>query len=107
MSSNREARHSVDFRSISINGLTLQFTVSQAAIVRVLWENAENGTPCVGGAALLAAADSDMDRGDIGPLFYRHPHWHLAWGRFLKRARRGVYYLDFNAFALQEISCMR
>jgi hypothetical protein len=43
-----EARHSSDFRSVFWFGCMYYFTPDQAACVRVLWRDWENGTPEVG-----------------------------------------------------------
>lgn len=51
-----EARHSCDFRCVSWFGRMYYFTPDQAACVRVLWRDWENGTPEVGQDAIKEKA---------------------------------------------------
>jgi hypothetical protein len=57
-----ERSHSPDYRSVSWDGRTYRLTAMQAAVVRMLWEAWEAGTPDVGQHTLLEAADSCADR---------------------------------------------
>src|SRR2546423_10646790 len=52
-------RHSADFRCVVWCGVEYVFTPTQAAVVRQLWEAADEGTPSVGQATLLEGAGSD------------------------------------------------
>lgn len=65
--------HSPDFRSVNWYGTLHEFTPQQAACVKVLWEAWENGTPAVGDATTLEAADSKAER--LGLVFRDHPAW--------------------------------
>lgn len=49
----REAKHSPDFRSVNWFGTEYHFTATQAACVSVLWDAWTNGTPEIGGDTLL------------------------------------------------------
>lgn len=82
------ARHSDDFRSARWFGTTYTFTPSQAVIVRELWKHWKRGTPRVGAAALLEAADMISDR--ISELFKRSP----AWGEMIRTDGGGGYWLE-------------
>jgi hypothetical protein len=66
-------RHSPDFRSAQWCNRQFSFTASQAAVVRVLWEAFYNGTPEVGDATLLEAAESESKR--LSDLFPRSDAW--------------------------------
>jgi hypothetical protein len=68
----RTAAHSPDFRCINWYGTEYTFTPNQAAIVKILWEAWENGTPDVGQETLRAQAEveSRIDR-----LFLGHAAW--------------------------------
>jgi hypothetical protein len=65
--------HSPDFRSARWYGTLHEFTALQAACVKVLWEARDNGTPTLGDATILEAADSDAER--LGLVFRDHPAW--------------------------------
>jgi hypothetical protein len=54
--------HSPDFRAVCWHGKHYRFTATRAAVVKVLWEAWETGTPEVGGALLLEAAGSESGR---------------------------------------------
>lgn len=68
-----EVAHSDDFRSVNWHGAEHTFSSSQAACIRVLWENWERNTPDVGGETLLEASDSTANR--VADLFKRHNAW--------------------------------
>jgi hypothetical protein len=70
-----ECRHGPDFRSVVWYGTEHVFSSKQAAVVRILWEAWENGTPDVGGATLLTANDCETDRLDHLFNAGRHPAW--------------------------------
>ena len=67
------ARHSPDFRSVHWFGVSYSFTALQGAMVRILWEAWEDGTPDVGQERLLEEAGSEANR--IRDLFRGHPAW--------------------------------
>lgn len=71
------ATHGPDFRSVNWYGTCFEFTSQQAAVVKVLWEAMENGTPTVGDPTLLEAVESGAGR--LPNLFRDHP----AWGRMI------------------------
>jgi hypothetical protein len=54
-------------------GTPYEFTAQQAACIKVLWEARDNGTPTLGDATILEAADSDAER--LGLVFRDHPAW--------------------------------
>ena len=56
------ANHSPDFRTINWYGTPYKLTATQAAVVRVLWEARDNGTPDVGQHTLLEEAGSESSR---------------------------------------------
>ena len=77
------ARHSPDFRSAHWYGADYAFTGNQAAVVKILWEAWENGTPEVSDAHLLTKAESDCKR--LAGVF-RHAKTgkqHDAWDKMI------------------------
>jgi len=76
-SSGNDAVHSPDFRSVNWFGEEHTFTPNQAAVIKVLWENWNQGTAEVGDQYLLEAADSSGNRLD---LVFRG---HRAWGTMI------------------------
>jgi hypothetical protein len=82
------ARHSLDFRSICWFGTVHSFTSTQAAVLKLLWESWEQGTPEVGGDTLLVAADSTAQ--SLRHVFRGHP----TWGTMIIQGRRGTYRLN-------------
>lgn len=83
-------RHSDDFRSVSWFGVIYCFSPGQAVIVRELWKAWRNGTPFVGAAVLLEAADMVSDK--ISQLFKGHP----AWGTMIRTDSKGIYWLHIE-----------
>lgn len=83
----KPCRHSIDFRFVRWNGKDYIFSPGQAAIVKVLWEEMERGTPKVGAGPLLHAADLISDK--VSKLFAGHP----AWNVMIKTDGAGVYWL--------------
>lgn len=81
------ARHSADFRSARWFGVTYHFSPSQAVIIRCLWDAWRNGTPSMGAASLIEAADMVSDR--VADLFRGHE----AWGDMVQSDGKGRYYL--------------
>jgi hypothetical protein len=81
------ARHSPDFRCVAWFGKQFHFTPAQSLVVEVLWKAWNHGTPRVGAAALLEAADMVSDK--IADLFKRSE----AWGIMIGTDGNGVYYL--------------
>jgi hypothetical protein len=81
--------HSPDYRSVVWDGRNYRLTPLQAAVVKVLWEAWELGSPDVGGATLLEAADSCADR--LRDVFRRS----VAWGELVvPGATKGTYRLN-------------
>jgi hypothetical protein len=62
-----------DFRSVRWFGKEFFFTPHQAACVRTLWENWENGTPEVGQETVLSRASCTTKR--LVDLFKEHEAW--------------------------------
>jgi hypothetical protein len=84
----RRVAHSVDFHSVVWFGRRFEFTHGQAACVKVLWQAWKNGTPVVGGHAILEQAGLAGKRFDL--IFRGHP----AWGEMIVAGlRRGNYRL--------------
>lgn len=81
------SRHSVDYRSVQWEGREFVFSPNQAAVVKVLWEAMEDGTPEVGGDTLLEAAGSEAVR--MRDVFRDHP----AWGSLIVPGARRTYRL--------------
>jgi len=75
------ARHSFDFRSVHWYGPEYSFTAKQAAIVKLLWEAWDNGTPDVADATLLEACDLTTSR--LVDIFRNNP----AWGSMIVEGR--------------------
>lgn len=89
MNTDSVVEHSSDFRSVRWHGGEYTFSGPQAACVRILWENWEQGTPDVGGETLIEAIDSNASR--VTDLFKRHE----AWGTMIVPGRRkGTYRLQ-------------
>jgi hypothetical protein len=82
------ARHSPDFRSVHWHGVDYVFSPIQAAIVRQLWQAWEQGTPDIGGDALMVGAGAETR--ELRHGFRNHP----AWGRMIVSLRRGLYRLS-------------
>jgi hypothetical protein len=82
------ARRSPDCRSVRWFGKSYHFTPAQAAIVAILWNAWENGTPRVGAGVLLHAADMVSDR--VSELFKRSD----AWGTMIRTDTIGHYWLS-------------
>jgi len=82
-----EISHADDFRSVRWYGTEYIFTPTQAACVRVLWEAWERGSPVVGQASILEAADSTGSR--LRDVFEKGMH--PAWGTMIVPARKGAF----------------
>ena len=83
------ARHSPDFRSLYWFGTTYLFTPMQAAIVAILWEAWQNGTPDVGGEYLLENAGCDREAKRMDAVFAGCE----AWGAAVQSRSKGSYRL--------------
>jgi len=66
---------STDFRSLRWSGAVYSFTANQAAVVKLLLENWESGTPDVGDETLLHAVDPESPPARLSTLFRDHPAW--------------------------------
>lgn len=95
----QDARHSLDFASVRWDGVELSFSPMQAAIVKLLWEAAANGTPELHASTLLVEADSRLQENRLDPLFFRHPAWKSL---IVRGKRRGTYRLDAGAFSANQ-----
>ena len=62
-----------DFATVRWLGRLYFFTSTQAAVVKVLWEAWENGTPALRQETILMTASSESDK--LAPLFREHPAW--------------------------------
>jgi hypothetical protein len=75
-------RHGPDFRSVQWFGTVYNFTGAQAAVVGLLWETWENGTPEVGQAWLLEKAGLESKR--LVEVFkVAGSELHPAWGSMI------------------------
>lgn len=78
----------VDGHTLRWNDEEFTFTAKQAVVVRMLFEHLENGTPEVGGTALLDAVDHTAPPKKLSVLFKEHP----AWNRIIVEGeRRGTF----------------
>jgi hypothetical protein len=84
--------HSIDYRSIRINGQTHALTLNQATIIKILHEAHQRGTPWVGKAELLAAVESETSR--VQDSFKRSPLWQTL---VISGERKGTYGLNLTA----------
>lgn len=83
------AVHSSDFHSVNWFGTKYCFTSTQAACVKVLWENWEQETPNVGEATILDRAGSSGSR--LRDVFQKGKH--PAWKRMIVSPKKGTYCL--------------
>jgi hypothetical protein len=67
--------HSEDFRSVSWFGQNYCFNISQALVVKRLWEAWAKGTPDVGNETLLQAIDELVPPERVDTVFRSHPAW--------------------------------
>lgn len=65
--------HSEDYRTCTWHGADFAFTPTQAKVIGVLWEAAENGVPDVSQETLLEAAGSEGNR--LRDVFRNNPAW--------------------------------
>lgn len=87
-------RHGPDYRSVYWFGTAHPpFTALQAAVVKILWEAWENGTPDVGDAYLLEEAGSAASAGSVANVFQGHP----AWTTMISSRQKGSHYLHAPA----------
>ncbi|TWU06881.1 hypothetical protein CA54_52830 [Symmachiella macrocystis] len=70
---------STDFRSMWWGGNLYSFTVNQAPVMRLLYENWKAGTPDVGDETLLLAVDPEAPPARLSTLFRDH----CAWGTLI------------------------
>ena len=78
------------FASVRWDGRHFTFSANQAAVVRLLWEAWQAGTPDVHQSKLLEDTDSESKR--LADLFKDHP----AWGSLIVTTAKGVYRLNEN-----------
>jgi hypothetical protein len=83
-----DARHSPDFASVFWFGAEFEFTKSQAACVKVLWESLQNRTPSVGQETILELAESNQS--ELRMVFRDHS----AWGTMIVTSSKGRYKLQ-------------
>jgi hypothetical protein len=86
------ASHSPDFRSVCWFGETYEFTPTQAACVKILWECWKQGSPMIGESTILDRARSSGDR--LRDVFRSNRVCHPAWGKMIRPGdRRGTFRL--------------
>jgi hypothetical protein len=84
------ARHSKDFRSVHWYGEDHTFSPTQAACVKVMWEEWENGTPDLGQDTILEHPEVEAESKRLVDVFKGHP----AWGKMIVKGRTaGTYRL--------------
>jgi len=84
--------HSDDYRSINFNGVKYTLTYNQATIIKILHDAFQRGTPCIGGAQLLAAVESETSR--VQDSFKGSPLWQTL---VVSGECRGTYRLNLSA----------
>jgi hypothetical protein len=97
LTGDKPARHSEDFRSVVWFGCSYRFTATQAACVKVLWRNWENGTPDVGEDTILTDKEVDADAKRLIDVFRdrNSPNkYHPAWNTMIISAQKGSYRLN-------------
>jgi hypothetical protein len=91
------ARHSEDFRSVHWYGKDYGFTPTQAACLKVLWRNWENGTPEVGEDTILTDPEVDAEAKRIIDVFRDRKSptgYHSAWNTMIvPGSTKGAYRL--------------
>ncbi len=86
----QETLHSPDFRSVNWFGRKYTFTGTQAACVKLLWENWEQGTPELAEPTILDSAGTSGDR--LRDVFDKGKH--DAWGTMIvPGTRKGTFRL--------------
>lgn len=92
---NSPPAHSVDFTTVRWRGSAYYLTGLQAAVVRLLWEARDNGTPDVRASYLLETVGSASDR--IQDVFKAGKDDPKIWGELLgKGSREGTVRLYFD-----------
>jgi hypothetical protein len=81
-----------DFRSVNWYGTTYEFTATQAACFRVLWEHYQQRTPAVGEQTILESADSSSSR--LSNVFRTKKSYHPAWNSIIVPAGKGAFKLQ-------------
>lgn len=89
LESTSEAAHSLDFRSVRWFGTRYDFTSTQAACLKILWNCWEQGTPGIGELTILEAAGSGADR--LRDVFGKGKH--PAWGKLIRPTTQGAFEL--------------
>jgi len=90
----RPRAHSSDFGTLVWNGTEYKFSKTQAACIKILFENWQNGTPEVMGETLLEASLSSREE---LRLIFRNSG---AWGTLITSPRKGFYRLAEHAAVL-------
>jgi hypothetical protein len=91
----KPASHSPDFRSVNWFGMPYTFTTNQAKCIAILWRAWENGTPDVGGAAVVTDADAPHTR--FVDVFKSKGKMHPAWNTMIVSQAKGAYRLADHA----------
>lgn len=90
--STNKFRHSIDFASVSCNGVYYSFNTRQALVVKTLYEAYKNNTPEIHYQTLLDIVynKTGYNTSRLGNLFRRHP----AWKTLITSKKRGNYNLN-------------
>jgi hypothetical protein len=85
-------KYSLDFRFVRWQGQDFTFTATQAACVKILWENWRAGIASTSNATLLAAIESNSAR--LRDVFKTSGKQHPAWRTLIRQKGKGQYALD-------------
>jgi hypothetical protein len=85
----QQSAHSPDFRSVQWFGVKHKFSTMQAACLKILWENWEQGTPEIAELTILDLAGSSSER--LRDVFTKGKH--LAWGTMIIGSGKGAFRL--------------
>lgn len=78
--------HTLDFTSVVWFGKHYQFSKTQAACIKVLWESWEQGTPAMRGESIASSVAQAKDAAAVRELpriFTEHGKRHPAWGAMI------------------------
>lgn len=87
-----EIGHSADYHSVRWYGERHTFSHQQAAVVALLWEAYENGTPNLSQEHLLDKSGSSGSR--LRDVFRENGAMNAAWNTMIVESRRGVFHLS-------------
>jgi hypothetical protein len=93
MSTEPKARAGSDYRSVVLDEILYDFTPTQAAIIKQLWEASRNGTPAIGQETLVEEAGSAGEL--VRDIFRSGGRMHVCWGvALIQGPTKGSYQLS-------------